>query len=247
MARRIDLTGENVTRERRKERSYGTKTDLASATVERGTTHWTEGSNVNIDGFLGVAGTMTVTGTLNASGDINLSGSTEITGPLDITGATTIGGSLSVTGPTTLDGVLDIGGNTTITGTLGIQGDTSITGKLDVTGPTAIKGTLGIEGITTLKNDLNVTSGGKIKAGNLEIEPANGGQINFTGSSLSAGSFGALLNNTTAVELQAPTVRMRATTTEATGQLKVNSTPIKAASQLTPLGIDTNGVICRIG
>lgn len=247
MARRIDLTGENVTRERRKQRSYGTKTDLASATVERGTTHWTEGSNVNIDGFLGVAGTMTVTGTLNASGDINLSGSTEITGPLDITGATTIGGSLSVTGPTTLDGVLDIGGNTTITGTLGIQGDTSITGKLDVTGPTAIKGTLGIEGVTTLKNDLNVTSGGKIKAGNLEIEPANGGQINFTGGSLSAGSFGALLNNTTAVELQAPTVRMRATTTEATGQLKVNSTPIKAASQLTPLGIDTNGVICRIG
>lgn len=247
MTRRIDLTGENVTRERRKQRNYGTKTDLASATVERGTTHWTEGSNVNIDGFLGVAGTMTVTGTLNASGDINLSGSTEITGPLDITGATTIGGSLSVTGPTTLDGVLDIGGNTTITGTLGIQGDTSITGKLDVTGPTAIKGTLGIEGITTLKNDLNVTAGGKIKAGNLEIEPANGGQINFTGGSLSAGSFGALLNNTTAVELQAPTVRMRATTTEATGQLKVNSTPIKAASQLTPLGIDTSGVICRIG
>lgn len=257
MARVIDLTASEAQRERRKARVYGTKTDLASTTVERGTTHWTEGSNVNIDGFLGVAGTMTVTGTLNASGDINFSGTTEITGPLDITGATTIGGSLDVTGPTNLDGLLTINGDTTVTGQLDvtgpvaldgkvtINGDTSVTGKLDVTGPTAIKGTLGIEGVTTLKNDLNVTAGGKIKAGNLEIEPADGGQINFTGGSLSAGSFGALLNNITAVELQAPTVRMRATTTEATGQLKVNSTPIKTASQLTPLGIDASGIICR--
>lgn len=247
MAKLNNLTSNKVQERKRQVRTYGTKTDLSSSTIDRGNTHWTTGSRVSIDGLLDVDGTMNVTGTLNGSGDINLSGTTEITGPLDITGSTTIGGSLNVTGPTTLDGVLDIGGNTTITGTLGIQGDTSITGKLDVTGPTAIKGTLGIEGVTTLKNDLNVTAGGKIKAGNLEIEPANGGQINFTGGSLSAGSFGALLNNTTAVELQAPTVRMRATTTEATGQLKVNSTPIKAASQLTPLGIDTNGVICRIG
>lgn len=252
MARVVDLTGENVTRQRRKNRTYGTKTDLASATIERGSTHWTEGSNVNIDGFLGVAGTqrvtgtLDVTGTLNGSGDINFSGSTEITGPLDVTGATTIGGSLEVTGPTTLDGVLDIGGDTTITGTLAVDGPTTISGKLDVTGAMSTKGTLSVEGVTTLKNDLNVTTGGKIKAGNLEIEPANGGQINFTGGSLSAGQFGALLNNLTAVELQAPVVRMRATTTEATGQLKVNSTPIKAASQLTPLGIDSNGVICRI-
>lgn len=253
MARVVDLTGENVTRERRKQRTYGTKTDLASSTIDRGNTHWTQGSRVSIDGLLDIDGTATVsgvlsvTGTLNGSGDINLSGSTEITGPLDITGATTIGGSLEVTGPTTLDGVLDIGGDTTITGTLAVDGPTTISGKLDVTGAMSTKGTLSVEGVTTLKNDLNVTSGGKIKAGNLEIEPANGGQINFTGGSLSAGQFGALLNNLTAVELQAPVVRMRATTTEATGQLKVNSTPIKAASQLTPLGIDSNGVICRIG
>lgn len=259
MAKLNNLTGNKVQERKRQVRTYGTKTDLSSSTIDRGNTHWTTGSRVSIDGLLDVDGTMNVTGTLNGSGDINLSGSTEITGPLDITGATTIGGSLDVTGPTNLDGVLTINGDTTVTGQLDvtgpvaldgkvtINGDTSVTGKLDVTGPTAIKGTLGIEGITTLKNDLNVTTGGKIKAGNLEIEPANGGQINFTGGSLSAGSFGALLNNTTAVELQAPTVRMRATTTEATGQLKVNSTPIKAASQLTPLGIDTNGVICRIG
>lgn len=265
MARLNDLTSNKVQERKRQVRTYGTKTDLASSTIDRGNTHWTQGSRVSIDGLLDIDGTATVsgllsvTGTLNGSGDINLSGSTEITGPLDITGATTIGGSLDVTGPTNLDGLLTINGDTTVTGQLNVTGptkldgvldiggNTTITGLLDVDGPTTISGTLGIEGVTTLKNDLNVTSGGKIKAGNLEIEPANGGQINFTGGSLSAGQFGALLNNLTAVELQAPVVRMRATTTEATGQLKVNSTPIKAASQLTPLGIDSNGVICRIG
>lgn len=240
MARVVDLTGENVTRQRRKERNFGTKTDLPSTSVERGNTHWTDGSNVNIDGFLGVAGTMTVsgvlsvTGTFNASGDINLSGSTSVTGPLDITGATTIGGSLDVTGPTTIDGVLTINGDTSITGLLEVTGDTTlaglvditgnttITGDLDVDGPTTITGTLGIQGVTTLKNDLNVTTGGKIKAGNLEIEPANGGQINFLNGSLSSTSFGALLNNSIKVELQGPRIDLTSTKTWINGQLEAS-------------------------
>ena len=276
MARVVDLTGENLTRQRRKERNYGTKTDLSSTTVERGNTHWAEGSNVNIDGFLGVAGTATVsgtlrvsglldvTGTLNASGQINLSGSTGITGPLNVTGTTTIGGNtnitgeLNVTGPTTLDGVLDIGGDTTITGVLSIEGDSTISGKLDVTGAMSTKGTLSVEGITTLKNDLNVTSGGKIKAGNLEIEPANGGQINFLGGSLSAGSFGALLNNSTAVELQGPTVKLNAALTETSSNLKVGGQaeiigqvllrgiPTAGSSSFTPnMYVDSNGRVYR--
>lgn len=165
MARVVDLTGENVTRQRRKERNFGTKTDLPSTSVERGNTHWTDGSNVNIDGFLGVAGTMTVsgvlsvTGTFNASGDINLSGSTSVTGPLDITGATTIGGSLDVTGPTTIDGVLTI------------NGDTSIAGLLEVTGDTTISGTLDIEGNTTVASDFEIIAGGLFKSGVTKIEP----------------------------------------------------------------------------
>lgn len=153
MAKLNNLNSNKVQERKRQVRTYGTKTDLASTTTERGNTHWTDGSNVNIDGFLGVAGTMTVsgvlsvTGTFNASGDINLSGSTSVTGPLDITGATTIGGSLDVTGPTTLDGILDIGGDTTISGTLDIQGR------------------------TTIKNDLELLTGGIFKAGVTKIEP----------------------------------------------------------------------------
>lgn len=234
MAKLNDLTSNKVNERKRQVRTYGTKTDLASTVVERGSTHWAEGSNVNIDGFLGVAGTqrvtglLDVTGTLNASGSINLSGSTGITGPLNVTGTTTIGGNtnitgeLNVTGPTTLDGVLDIGGDTTITGTLAVDGPTTISGKLDVTGAMSTKGTLSVEGVTTLKNDLNVTSGGKIKAGNLEIEPANGGQINFLNGSLSSTSFGALLNNSIKVELLGPRIDLNATKTWVNGQVEAS-------------------------
>lgn len=153
MARRIDLTGENVTRKRRKDRQYGTKTDLASTTVERGNTHWTSDSRVSVDGVLDVTGTTTISGALNVSGTTTLSGATTIAGPTGITGALTIAGQLDVTGPTTL------------AGTLGITGDTSITGALD------------IEGITTLTGDMDVIGGGKITVGNTILSPgaANGG------------------------------------------------------------------------
>lgn len=165
MARVVDLTGENVTRQRRKERNFGTKTDLPSTSVERGNTHWTDGSNVNIDGFLGVAGTqrvtglLDVTGTFNGSGTNNLDGTNNLSGDNNLTGPTTISGSLDVTGPTNLDGVLTI------------NGDTSITGLLEVTGDTTISGTLDIEGNTTVASDFEIISGGLFKSGVTKIEP----------------------------------------------------------------------------
>ncbi|UTM47046.1 hypothetical protein [Glutamicibacter mysorens] len=165
MARVVDLTGENLTRQRRKERNYGTKTDLSSTSVERGNTHWAEGSNVNIDGFLGVAGTqrvtglLDVTGTFNGSGTNNLDGTNNLSGDNNLTGPTEISGSLDVTGPTNLDGVLTI------------NGDTTITGMLAVDGPTTISGTLDIEGATTVAADLELIAGGLLKAGVTKIEP----------------------------------------------------------------------------
>lgn len=236
MANKIDLSSPKAREHKRQVATYGTQTNLSSTAVERGSTRWLNGSTVVIEGLLDVTGTATVggtlsvTGMLNASGQINLSGSTAITGPLNVTGTTTIGGNtnitgeLNVTGPTTLDGILDIGGDTTITGALSIEGDSTISGKLDVTGDMSTKGTLSVEGVTTLKNDLNVTDGGKIKAGNLEIEPANGGQINFLNGSLSSTSFGALLNNTIRVELSGPVVDLSATKTNVNGQLEASGT-----------------------
>ena len=184
----------------------------------------------NVSGRLNVGGTLDVTGTLNGSGTNNFDGTNNLSGDNNLTGPTEISGSLDVTGPTTLDGVLtingdtsitgllnvtgdttlagpvDITGDTTITGVLSIEGDSTISGKLDVTGAMSTKGTLSVEGVTTLKNDLNVTEGGKITAGDLMIEPAAGGQVNFLNGSLGDGSFGAILTNTIKAEVLAPRI-----------------------------------------
>ncbi|MFJ2619684.1 hypothetical protein [Glutamicibacter sp. NPDC087344] len=136
-----------------------------------------------------------------------------VTGTTTISGNTSITGELVVTGPTTLDGETEIGGDTTITGTLDIEGNTTVSGKLDVTGAMSTKGTLSVEGVTTIKNDLNITSGGKIKAGNLEIEPANGGQINFSNGSIAASNtFGLLITHSEGIQLNGASVTIAAAT-----------------------------------
>lgn len=191
MARRFDLTGakDKIQRRNAQRDTYGNQTPLSSTAVERGETHWMDGSYVRIDGLLDVngtatvGGTLSVTGTLNASGDINLSGTTDVTGPLTIQGVTTISGQLNVTGPTSLDGILTI------------NGDTTITGQLDIDGPATISGTLDIEGITTLNNDLNVLGNGKIKVGSdLTISPASsgGGELNFNNGTRIIGGNGSV-------------------------------------------------------
>lgn len=213
---------------------------LSNSSIGRGRMRFYDGSVLLIEnGALQVTGTATISGVLSVSGQTNLTGQTSITGPLMVTGTTTISGNTSitgelvVTGPTTLDGVTEIGGDTTITGKLDITGNTKVTGQLEVTGAMSTKGTLSVEGVTTLKNDLNVTSGGKIKAGNLEIEPANGGQINFQGGAIAvSGTFGLGINHNVEVSLTAPAVR-----------IPLSSKP---ASQLTPIGVDSNNYLHRI-
>lgn len=196
MAKLNNLNSNKFQERKRQVRTYGTKTDLSSTTVERGNTHWTDGSNVNIDGFLGVAGTQRVTGLLDVTGTFNGSG----TNNLD--GTNNLSGDNNLTGPTTIDGVLTI------------NGDTSITGLLEVTGDTTISGTLDIDGVTTLNNDLNVTNSGEINVGtNMTLTPsADGGSILFQDGSkvtsvggtvqakaagASAGGFTAGLNTAT--------------------------------------------------
>lgn len=176
--KRTNLRSTNIPRQRRRTEKYGTQTPLSSAAVERGSTRWLSGSYVSIEGILDVAGAFNVSGATVISGSLTIAGQTGITGPLTIQGVTDITGQLNVTGPTTLDGVLDIGGDTTITGALDITGDTSITG------------TLGIDGVTTLKNDLNVESGGRIKAGQVEIYPDDGGNIAFDSGGITSGGTG---------------------------------------------------------
>jgi len=224
MGKLNDLTAGNMRDILRRLSRLENASPLSSSSIGRGRMRFYDGSVLLIEnGALQVTGTATISGVLDVSGRTNLKGQVSVTGPMTISGTTTITGNTSitgelvVTGPTTLDGITDIGGDTTITGDLDvngpatvngkmdIKGPTTISGKLDVTGAMATKGTLSVEGVTTLKNDLNVTTGGKIKAGNLEIEPANGGQINFSGGAIAVGSFGMLITHTNGVSLSSGT------------------------------------------
>ena len=181
MAKLNDLTSNKVQERKRQVRTYGTKTDLASTVVERGSTHWAEGSNVHIDGLLGVAGTATVSGTLRVTGLLDVTGTFNGSGTNNLDGTNNLSGDNNLTGPTEISGSLDVTGPTTIDGVLTINGDTSITGLLEVTGDTTISGTLDIDGVTTLNNDLNVTNSGEINVGtNMTLTPStDGGSVRF--------------------------------------------------------------------
>ena len=101
----------------------------------------------------------------------------------------------------------------------------------------ATKGTLSVEGSTTLKNDLNVTTG-KINVGQLQIEPAGGGQLNFTDGAISRSStFGMLVNDGIAVELAAPTVKLNGTAVIVSG--------LPTTTQPANLYVDGSGRLFR--
>ncbi|PJJ44218.1 hypothetical protein ATK23_1446 [Glutamicibacter mysorens] len=220
---------------------------LNHSSIGRGGIEVYDGGWIRIlNGGLEVIGTATVSGVLDVTGTFNASGTNNLSGDNNLTGPTTVAGDFEI-----IAGGIFKAGGTTINpdgsaqfGALAIGADGKLTAGLFTLNPdgSAAFGTLGIasDGTLTVRNDINVEAGGKIKAGNLEIEPANGGQINFTGGSLSAGSFGALLNNTTAVELQAPTIKLN------TSNVNINSLPSKPASELTPVGIDSAGRLHRI-
>lgn len=159
MPKEINLRKNKVQERKQQVSTYGTQTPLSSTAVERGSTRWLAGSNVQIDGILAVAGTFDVSGVTTISGVLTIAGPTGITGNLTIQGVTDITGQLNVTGPTALDGVTTIGGDTTITGLLAVDG------------PTTISGTLDIEGETTVAADFEIIAGGIFKAGVTKIEP----------------------------------------------------------------------------
>lgn len=229
-----DLSRPNIEDIKRRLRQLEAGSPMNNSAIGAGGIEVYDGGVINIsngglivNGSATVNGVLDITGTLNHTGTSMFSGQTFVYGPLEVTGdtnfdgTTDITGALNVTGPTSLDGVTDVGGAFTVTGPTEITGtfdvtgvtklagNTTVSGTLDVTGAMATKGTLSVEGITTLKNDLNVESGGRIKVGALTIEPIAGGQLNFTDGAISrSGVFGMLINDASAVELAAPTVKL---------------------------------------
>jgi cytoskeletal protein CcmA (bactofilin family) len=131
-------------------------TPMNNAAIGRGGIEVYDGGVIRItNGGLSVTGKATIEGTLQADGTITFTGKFTQSGPT------------TFTGETTFDGLTHL------------NGDTDVTGKLDVDGPMTTTGPLDVEGVTTLKNDLNVTTG-KIKAGNVTIDPAHlSGSVKF--------------------------------------------------------------------
>jgi cytoskeletal protein CcmA (bactofilin family) len=193
-------------------RALENRTTLNNAAIGRSGMEVYDGGSINIsngtfylNGYGSVAGTLAVSGTLPVTGGLIVSGTERITGSwfLDgvgevagtmtvkgglivegeqrVSGTLEITGELNVTGPTKLDGKTDIGGNTTVTG------------DLDVEGPLDVSGAMDIKGKSTLQNDLDVRNGGKVKVGNMTLDPdvgsgamkfANGGQVFSDGGSI---------------------------------------------------------------
>lgn len=177
---------------------------LSNSSLGRGRMRFYDGSILLIEN-----GALNVTGSATISGLLDVSGRAEISGLLDVTGTASISGILDVSGHTTLSGDTTIAGPTGITGALTIQGDTDITGKLTITGDTKLDGNTEITGKTKLKNDLELLDGGKLRAGNLEIEPAGGGQINFQNGSIAASqTFGLGIFHSTGVQISSPDTRI---------------------------------------
>lgn len=241
MSRQRNLNDGNIASILRRLYRLERQSPLAHSSIGREGLEVYDGGWIKIlNGGLEVIGSAYITGRLISNGENIFNGTTEMNGPTTVAGDFEIvAGGLFKAGETIVnpDGSAQFGA-------LAIGADGRLTAgqfKLNPDG-SAEFGTLGVaeDGTLTVRNDINVEAGGKIRAGNLEIEPANGGQINFTGGSLSAGQFGALLNNTTAVELQAPTVTFN------TSNVNITNLLSKPASELTPVGIDANGRLHRI-
>jgi len=127
------------------------------------------------------SGTLTWSGPFNVTGETSLNGETTVGGNTTVNGEFTTNGALDVNGPTTLAGALDITGRTDISGDVVITGSMTTDGPVNINGATDISGDLDITGTSTLTGDLNVTGAGKIKAGDVTIDPSlYGGSVRFS-------------------------------------------------------------------
>jgi hypothetical protein len=198
-----------------------------------------DGGVITIEnGGLNVTGTATISGTLSASGNIEMSGVFTASGEVNLNGPTAIAGDTTVTGDFTVTGPTGLNGTTTI------AGETTVTGTFDVDGPMTTTSTLSVEGVTTLKNDLNVTTGGKINAGDMTIDPSLfGGSIQFdAGGYLSGTASGPQLTGPSGnafVYTRSGLAGIQATDVRLSGAVEVQG-GLKVTSPGTTTGVTPN-------
>lgn len=150
-----------------------------------------DGGSINIsngtfylNGYGSVTGTLAVSGTLPVTGGLIVSGTERITGSWFLDGVGEVAGTMTVKGGLIVEGKQRVSGTLEITGELNVTGPTKLDGKTDIGGNTTVAGTLDIKGKSTLQNDLDVRNGGKVKAGNMTMDPSVGsGALTFVNGS----------------------------------------------------------------
>ena len=93
-------------------------------------------------------------------------------------------GGLSVTGSAVVSGYLDITGRLQGSGEFAWSGPMEITGAMEVTGPLTVDGSWDLNGDGEIRGNVTVLAGGRIKVGNMIIDPAGGGSVSFPGGAV---------------------------------------------------------------
>ncbi|PRB69523.1 hypothetical protein [Arthrobacter sp. MYb213] len=226
---------------------------------------------MNASGVVDVTGTLNGSGTNNFSGTNNLTGINHLVGPTDVAGNFEIisGGQFKAG-----DSIIYPDGSAKF-GALGIASDGTMQAGLFELRPdgSADFGTFGIEADGTLhvRNDLNIEDGGLFKSGVTQIEPTGkatfgdfiidpdsgfplqtpGGDMFLPGGGgigLTSTGFGqmSIMPTGTSISNGTTVLSLFGGVASLLGALKISSTPTAPASELIPLGIDTNGNVKRI-
>lgn len=93
-------------------------------------------------------------------------------------------GGLSVTGTADVSGYLDITGRLQGSGNFAWSGPVNLTGVTTVTGPLTVDGSWDLNGNGEIRGNVTVLSGGRLKVGNMIIDPSGGGSISFPGGAV---------------------------------------------------------------
>lgn len=130
------------------------------------------------------------------NGGLSVTGSALVSGSLQVTGTLLQIGPWSMEGDGTISGNVDGSGSLRWTGDWELQGNGEISGDVTITGALDVTGKTRLRGKTTLENDLEILAGGKIKVGDMVIDPAGAGKITFAnGTEVRAGEGGVTIAN----------------------------------------------------
>lgn len=135
---------------------------MGYSSVSEGRSRFAGNESVLVQGSGKVEGWWIVTGTQRVTGLLEGSGTLDWTGPCNLKGKVTVTGNTDFIGRLTTTGDVELGGNTVIKKDLDVQAKTRLRGK------------------TTVEDDLEVLPGGKIKIGDMTIDPSGGsGRVRF--------------------------------------------------------------------